>query len=147
MKLQQAVKKETGYVAISTAAGCVVMLAVFFLLNRVKVLGNVPFGASEIVSALIGWFVASLNFFLMAISVQKVAGIADQKKARSAMTVSYRYRTILQVAWAAVSILVPFFNPAAGIIPLFIPSIMIKLRGIGSHQQQHKGSKGKEVKA
>ena len=144
MKLQKAVKQETRFVAATTGAGCLVMLLLFYILHRTGILGRVPFGPPEIVSGVIGWFIATLNFFMMAVSVQKVASLEDQRQARQAMTVSYRYRTILQIAWAAVSILVKFFNPAAGIIPLFIPSIMIKLRGILSGRNGSKANDNTE---
>lgn len=139
MHLQEAVKKETVRVSAAAGAGCIVMLAVFYILHRTGALGRVPFGAPEVVSAVIGWVVSSLNFFLMAVTVQNVAGMTDQDKAKKTMTVSYRYRMILQLGWAVLSILIPFFNPAAGIIPLFIPSIMIKIRGLASRRGKRSG--------
>lgn len=144
MHLQPAVRKETFRVAAATGIGTAAMLAVFLLLNRTKVLGDVPCGARELVSALIGWFVASMNFFLMAVSVQKIAGMTDQDKAKKAMTVSYRYRMLMQLGWAVISILVPFFNAAAGIIPLFIPSIMIKASGISRRKKNPGGTDGQK---
>ena len=66
----------------------------------------------------------------MAVTVQKVASIEDDKQARSTMGVSYRYRTLMQLLWVILAIVVPVFNMVAGIVPLFIPSIVIKLRGI-----------------
>ena len=63
-------------------------------------------------------------------TVQKVANIEDEKQARATMGVSYRYRTLLQLLWVILAIVVPVFNMVAGIVPLFIPSLVIKLRGI-----------------
>ena len=74
--------------------------------------------------------VAVGNFLGMAVSVQKVASIEDEDRARKTMGVSYRYRTMIQFLWIILSIVLPFINPVAGIAPLFIPSIVIKLRGI-----------------
>lgn len=131
MHLQDTVKKEAARVAAATGIGTLIMLLVFFLLHIAHIFGDVPFGIAEIVSGAIGWFVASMNFFLMAVTVQKVAGLTDdQDKAKKTMTASYRYRMILQLVWAVLSFVVKFFNPAAAIIPLFIPSIAIKISGI-----------------
>ena len=69
-------------------------------------------------------------FFWMAITVQKVASIEDEVRAKRTMGVSYRYRTMLQFLWVILAIVVPVFNLVAGIVPLFIPSFTIKLRGI-----------------
>ena len=77
-----------------------------------------------------GFVVAVGNFFWMAVSVQKVASIEDEERARKTMGVSYRYRTLMQFVWVILAIVVPIINPVSGIVPLFIPSIMIKLRGI-----------------
>ncbi len=129
MKLQSAVKKETGIVAASTAAGILIMIVVFFVLHMV-IPDWVPFDIKVILGAIGGFVFAVGNFFWMAVSVQKVASITDDAKARSTMGVSYRYRTLLQFLWIILAIVIPFINPVSGIIPLFIPSLMIKLRGI-----------------
>ena len=129
MKLQDAVKKETGIIAVGTAIGILVMYVVFFVLHMV--LPNwAPFDIQVILGGIGGFIVAVGNFFWMAISVQKVAGITDEERARKTMSVSYRYRTMLQFLWVIIAIVAPIFNMATGIIPLFIPSLIIKLRGI-----------------
>ncbi|RKM55157.1 hypothetical protein D6853_10510 [Butyrivibrio sp. X503] len=129
MKLQSAVKKETGIVAASTGAGILIMIVVFFVLHMV-IPDWVPFDIKVILGAIGGFAVAVGNFFWMALTVQKVASITDDAKARGTMGVSYRYRTLLQFLWIILAIVVPFINPVSGILPLFIPSLMIKLRGI-----------------
>ena len=129
MKLQSAVKKETGIVAASTGAGILIMIVVFFVLHMV-IPDWVPFDIKVILGAIGGFAVAVGNFFWMAVTVQKVASITDDAKARGTMGVSYRYRTLLQFLWIILAIVVPFINPVSGILPLFIPSLMIKLRGI-----------------
>jgi hypothetical protein len=129
MKLQKAVKKETGIIAASVAVGVLVMYLVFFCLHMV-VPDWAPFDIKVIIGGIGGFLVAVGNFLGMAISVQKVASIEDEDRARKTMGVSYRYRTMLQFLWIILSIVLPFINPVAGIAPLFIPSIVIKLRGI-----------------
>ena len=126
------------------------MLIVFFILHRV-VPESVPFGIREVISGLIGCAVAAGNFFMMAVTVQKIAELgakADTKvnpddpeapvevdpaaneDARRMMKLSYRNRMLLQLIWAVLALALPAFNGAAGIIPLFIPSLLIKARGI-----------------
>lgn len=129
MKLQKAVKKETGILAASVAVGVFVMYLVFFCLHMV-VPDWAPFDIKVIAGGIGGYLIAVGNFFWMAISVQKVASIEDEDRARKTMGVSYRYRTLIQFLWIILSIVLPFINPVAGIAPLFVPSIVIKLRGI-----------------
>ncbi len=131
MKLQDAVKKETGIIAMGTAIGILVMYLVFFVLHMV-VPDWAPFDIKVILGGIFGFIVAVGNFFWMAISVQKVASIEDEDRARKTMGVSYRYRTMLQFLWVILALVVPVFNPVTGIVPLFIPSLIIKLRGIMS---------------
>ena len=129
MKLQDAVKKETGIIAMGTATGVLIMFAIFFVLHMVFP-NWAPFDIKVILGGIGGLIVAVGNFFWMAVSVQKVASIEDEERARKTMGVSYRYRTMLQFLWVILAIVVPFFNLVSGIVPLFIPSIIIKLRGI-----------------
>ncbi len=137
VKLQDAVKKETGNIAIGTGIGVLITFLVFFVLH-VVVPEDAPFGWSVpfdykvILAGIIGFCVAVANFFWMAVTVQKVTSIEDEGRARQTMAVSFRYRTLMQLLWVILAIVVPVFNLVAGIVPLFIPSITIKLRGIMS---------------
>ena len=128
-KLQDAVKKETTNIAIGVGVGVCLMYLVFFVLHMVAP-DWAPFDYKVILGGIGGFVVAVGNFFWMAVTVQKVASLEDEDKARSTMGVSYRYRTLLQLLWVILAIVVPVFNLVAGIVPLFIPSITIKLRGI-----------------
>ena len=129
MKLQDAVKKETGIIAAGTAVGVLVLYVAFYVLHMV-VPNWAPFDIKVILGGIGGFIVAVGNFFWMAVSVQKVASITDEERARRTMSVSYRYRTMLQFLWVILAIVLPVFNLVSGIAPLFIPSIIIKLRGI-----------------
>ena len=91
---------------------------------------SVPFDYKVILGGIGGFLIAVGNFFWMAMTVQKVASMEDEKQARATMGVSYRYRTLLQLLWVILAIVLPVFNLVAGIVPLFIPSLFIKLRGI-----------------
>jgi hypothetical protein len=135
MKIQPAVKTETGKIAIGTGVGVLIMFVVFFVLHMVIPQDApfslaVPFDHRVILGGIGGFLVAVGNFFWMAMTVQKVASTEDESKARQTMGVSYRYRTLLQLLWVILAIVVPVFNLVAGIVPLFIPSLFIKLRGI-----------------
>ncbi|MBO5503719.1 MAG: ATP synthase subunit I [Lachnospiraceae bacterium] len=129
MKLQDAVKKETVFVAAGTAAGTAVMILAFYALNRVMP-ESVPFHSGVILGGICGCAVAVLNFFLMAVTVQKVANTEDQDTAYRTMKLSYRNRMLLQLLWVIVAIAVPVFQFAAGILPLMIPSLVIKAKGV-----------------
>ena len=88
MKLQDAVKKETGIIAAGTAVGVLVIYVVFYVLHMV-VPSWAPFDIKVILGGIGGFIVAVGNFFWMAVSVQKVASITDEERARRTMSVSY----------------------------------------------------------
>ncbi len=127
--MQDAVKKETSIMAAGCAGGCILLIAAFAVLHRFLP-EIVPFDFKVILSSILGFAVAAGNFFWMALTVQKVASMENEEAARSTMGASYRYRTAGQLLWAVLALVLPVFNGAAGIIPLFFPSALIKIRGI-----------------
>ena len=129
MKLQKAVKDETIFVALGSVILSAVMLIVFFVLHKVFP-EQVPMGLPVVIGAVGGCAVAVGNFFLMALTVQKVAGIENYDQAYRSMQVSYRYRTFLQLIWCVLTMVLGFINPVAGMLPLLWPSLLIKGRGI-----------------
>ncbi|MBQ8986179.1 MAG: ATP synthase subunit I [Lachnospiraceae bacterium] len=129
MKLQKAVKDETVFVALGSIILSVIMVIVFFILHRVFP-ERVPMDLPVIIGAVGGCAVAIGNFFLMAVTVQKVAGIENYDQAYRSMQVSYRYRTFLQLIWCVLTMVLGFINPVAGMLPLLWPSLLIKGRGI-----------------
>lgn len=128
MRLSEAVGEATRFVAVGTAAGTAVEIAVFLILHLF--IPEVPFGIGVVVSAVLGWAVAAGNFLLMAIAAEKSANDDNYDNAKRRMTVSYRYRTFMQLAFIVIAIVVPFLNWAAAVIPLLIPSLVIKGKGI-----------------
>ena len=140
MKLQKAVKDETVVVALGSLILSVIMVLVFFGLNKAFP-EQVPMGLPVIAGAVGGCAVAVGNFFLMALTVQKVAGIENYEEAYRSMQVSYRYRTFLQLIWCVLTMVLTFINPVAGMLPLLWPSLLIKGRGILSGVKKQ----GKEV--
>ena len=137
MVIQDAVKKETSFIAVGTAVASLLVIILFFVLHQV-VPQNAPFGYkvpfdyTVFLGAIGGTLVAVGNFFWMGLTVQKITGMSEEEtdKARSTMAVSLRYRTMLQLLWVILSIFVPAINLITGVAPLFIPSILIKIRGI-----------------
>ena len=107
----------------------VILVIVFFVLHRVFP-ERVPMDLPVIIGAVGGCAVAIGNFFLMAVTVQKVAGIENYDQAYRSMQVSYRYRTFLQLIWCVLCMVLKFINPVAGILPLLWPSLLIKGKGI-----------------
>ena len=128
-ELAPAIKAETKRVAVCTAAGVAVMLIAFLILHK-AVPEKVPFDYRVVLGGLGGGTVAVLNFFLMALTVQKVVSTQDEDLARGRMKASYSRRMLMQMAWVVVAIVAPCFHFVAGIVPLLFPSLGIKLTGI-----------------
>lgn len=127
--IQPAVKKETKKVALSTAAGVFLMWIVFFVLHMIQPDG-IPFDYTVILGGIGGGAVAVLNFFLMGLTVQKVAAAETEDLARSQMKASYTWRTFMQIIWIVMAIALPCFHFVAGLAPLLFPGIGIKILGI-----------------
>lgn len=130
MKLQSAVKKETVAVAAGTGIGCLALLALFLILYVIFPESSVKFDYRVVLGVLVGGAVAVGNFFLMAVTVQNVVNVTNRDDALRMMRISYRNRMLMRGIWIIIAIVAPCFNYAAGIIPLFIPGFVIKLRGI-----------------
>lgn len=130
MKLQSAVKKETVAVATGTGIGCLALIALFLIFYLIFPESSVKFDYRVVLGALGGGAVAVANFFLMAVTVQNVVNVTNRDDALRMMRVSYRNRMLMRGIWIIIAIVAPCFNYAAGIIPLFIPGFVIKLRGI-----------------
>ncbi len=136
-KLQPAVKKETRNVFLYSLIGTVVMWIGFFVLHLIMP-EDVSFDAYVFIGGIGGMLVATLNFFIMALTVQKVASEEDDKKARSIMKTSYSRRMLMQIAWIIVALCVPFINWVAGILPLLFPGLGIKIKGILNQKKYNK---------
>lgn len=129
MKIQPAVKKETSYVFICTLAGTILLWLVNLSLHQCMP-ERVPFGFGEMLSSLLGMLLAILNFFWMGMTVQSVVQEENQERAVQKMRLSYRYRMIMQMVFAAFLFFMPGLNFVTGLLPLIFPSISIKLKGV-----------------
>jgi len=131
-KISPALKKELGHVFIYVFIGVCLLILVFFLLNLI--MGNMPdyakFNYTVVLGAVAGGAVAFLNFFLMGLTVQKVASDPNTERAGNRMKLSYTYRYLMQIAWIVTAILAPCFNAIAGIVPLLFPTMGIKIAAI-----------------
>jgi len=132
-KLSQALKKELRNIIIYVAIGLVIMFGVFFLFICIfpEISESEDFEYWKIaLGGIAGSGIAVLNFFLMGLTVQKVASDPNAERARNRMKLSYTYRYLMQIAWIVIAILVPCFNYVAGIVPLLFPSLGIKIASI-----------------
>ncbi len=141
--IQPAVRKETGHVAVYCVIGTVLMWIALFLVNRF-LWPDVPFDYTVILGGIGGACVAVLNFFLMALTVQRVTAVTDDKEAARIMRLSFTRRMLLQVIWMGAAVLAPCFYWLAGILPLAFPSLGIKITGIISFSRK---SNGQEVES
>lgn len=120
-KIDPTVLKETGYVALFTVILSVLMQSVFLIIGKwdyTVLLGN-----------LLGAVVATGNFFVMGLSVQKALG-KEEKDARNVMKLSQTLRMFILFAFAAVGCLVPVFNTISVVVPFLFPRIAVALRAV-----------------
>lgn len=128
-EVQPAVKQETKKVALSTAAGVVLMWAVYAVLHA-AVPDKVPLDYTVFLGGIAGGAVAVLNFLWMGLTVQKVVSASKEDEARMWMKASYSQRMLFQMLWVIAAIAAPCFHFVAGILPLLFPSAGIKILGI-----------------
>lgn len=155
MKVQPAVKAETQRIAVGTAVLTVLMIAVFLVIGK--------FDYTVLLGALLGFIAAVGNFFLMALTVQKVtesmptlppreekeedqdenadeapeAPLSDEaRQAGKKMQLSYVLRLLALGGVAALAISVPCFHPWATLIPMLFPRVVIALLGAAGKNQK-----------
>ena len=113
------VKRETAYIAFWILIFSVIMEAVFVAIGRWNL--TVLFGN------FLGGGAALLNFFLMAVSVQKSLDM-EEKDAQNNMKLSHTMRNIMIIAVVVIGFVVPVFSPWSTIIPQFFTRIAVALR-------------------
>lgn len=117
MRVLEVTRRETGRIACGVLAFSAVMELVFVLLRRwdLTVLwGNLLGG---------GW--AVLNFFLLGLTVQKMADEPDQKRAKLKQQGSYSGRMLLTLGIIILAVQAPVFSWPAAVIPLLFPRLTI----------------------
>ena len=119
IKIEPAVKLESKRIAIGVLAMSVIMEIVFVVLGRFDytvLLGNLLGG---------GW--AILNFFLMALAVQKSVKKELPQEAKLVLQNSYTKRLLFSVSILLIGIKVEYFNWISVVIPLIFPRITIAI--------------------
>lgn len=130
MKIQPAVLKETGHIALGVALGDVVMLVVFALLKRLDY--------TVLLGALLGSIAAVGNFLLMGLGAQRA--LEDPDRAKALVQRSYTLRMLGLVAVMILGVAAPCFHVVAVIVPILLPSITIfVMRLLGLDKPKEKG--------
>ena len=152
MKVQDAVRKMTLVIGIGTAALSCLMVLVFVLVGK--------FDGTVIAGAVLGTAAATLNFFLMGLSVQKAAAqmtpaeqeadeeqaaeeekdsstgtpkkpLSDEgKQVKKQMQLNYTLRMLMLVVVAILAVCLPVFHPIATVLPFLFPRLVISIRGL-----------------
>ena len=118
-KIDRVVLQETAYIAVWTLILSAVMQAVFLIIGMwdyTVILGN-----------LLGAAANMLNFFLMALTVQKALE-KEEKEAKQTMKLSHSLRMLMLFVAAVLGIVLPYFNTFASVIPFFFTRIAIMFR-------------------
>lgn len=120
-KVDPVVKKETGWIAACVLIGSVLIQAVFLIIGK--------WDYTVLLGTLLGAAAAILNFFLMALTVQKAMELepADAKKK---MQFSQQMRLLMLLVLCVIGALLPCFHTIAMLIPHFIPRIGVSIRGL-----------------
>ena len=152
MKVQPAVQAETRKMALGVGVLTVLMIAVFLIIRQ--------FDYTVLLGAVLGCAAAVGNFFLMALTVQRVTDgmpvlpkrgeeaeeaedeekeqpISDEaKQAGKKMQLSFLLRMLMLGGVAALAITAPVFHPWAALLPLLFPRIVIALRSLFETKQK-----------
>ena len=118
-KANSIVKKETKYIAYFSSILSVLMQSVFLLIgkwNYTVLLGN-----------LLSLAVATLNFYVMGISVQKAVDM-EQGDAARLMRASQGIRNVAMFAAVAIGVALPWFNTVSVVLPVFFPRAAVAFR-------------------
>ena len=152
MKVQPAVQAETKKMALGVGVLTVLMIAVFLIIRK--------FDYTVLLGAALGFAAAVGNFFLMALTVQKVTGnmpvlpkkeeetgesedeekeqpLSDEaKQAGKQMQLSFLLRMLMLGGVAVLAITAPIFHPWAALLPMLFPRIVIALRSLFENKQK-----------
>ena len=122
MKLQAASKRETMRIAVGSLICLVIMLAGFFVLSLFEI---IAFNYRVILGGIGGTIVAVLNFVILCLTIQKVAGMENGKPLKAKVQLSYNLRLAFQAAWVIVAFIAPCFHALAAAIPLLFPTVVL----------------------
>ena len=97
MRVQEATRRETVHIALGVLAFSAVMHLVYLAIGRWE--PGVLWGN------LLGGGFAILNFFMLGLTVQKVANMTDEKRAKMNLQSSYTLRMLLTLAVVVVAVM------------------------------------------
>lgn len=138
MKIQKAIKDETLHIALGVVVLSLLMEAVFALIGK--------WDMTVLWGNLLGGIYAVLNFFILGLTVQKVANDGDEKRGKSWMQFSYSTRMFGTVVIVFLGITMPYFNWLVVLLCQFFPRITIAAMGFsGKHAKD--AQKEQEMKA
>lgn len=142
MKLDKSIRTELAFVAAGLAVGDVLVCVVFALLHA--------FDYTVALGALWGSLFAWLSIFMLAIYVQKAADASEAEKAiaQNRLRASYSLRMLLMAAAIVASVVIPFLNYIAALIPFLIPQpvLMLRRRAVRSKNRRMAQEASKEEK-
>ncbi len=120
-KIDPAVWKETRYIALVTILLGALQQAVFLVIGK--------WSFSVLLGGIYGWAAALMNFFLMALTVQKAVS-QEEKDAKNTMKLSQNLRLLGLFVLAMIAYLLPFINTISAVLPYLYPRIAIYLSPI-----------------
>lgn len=116
------VMRSTRYIAVIVLIGSLLMQAVFLIIGKwdmTVLLGN-----------LLGAATAIVNFFIMALTVQKALDAGDKDNANKRTQLSRSMRMLMMLVVCVIGHLAPCFNLYAVAIPLAFPSVGAMLSSV-----------------
>ncbi|MBQ9121383.1 MAG: hypothetical protein IJY12_03345 [Clostridia bacterium] len=119
-KIDPTVKKETVYIAAWVAVFSALTQAVFLIIGH--------WDYTVLTGNLLGALAATLNFFLMGVSVQRALAKEAEKDAKQVLRLSRTLRMLFLFVVAVIGVTVPCFHYVATLIPLLFPRIAIAFR-------------------
>lgn len=117
MRVQEATRRETLHIALGVLCFSAVMHLVFLALGR--------WSLGVLWGNLLGGVFAVCNFFFLGLTVQKIAGETDEKRAKLKLQGSYTVRMLLTLAVIVLAIKLPCMVWPAAVIPLLFPRLTI----------------------
>lgn len=121
-QIDPTIRRDTKYIVLVVVILTALMESVFLILGK--------WDTTVLFGGLLGAATAILNFFMMAMSVQKAVAKEEKKEASGTMKASQSLRMVMLVVICAVAALLPgVFNLIATLVPLLFPSIGAKLYG------------------
>lgn len=128
IKIEPAVKLETKHIAIGVAAMSVLMEIVFVVIGQ--------FDYTVLLGGLAGAAIAILNFFFMAMDVQKAVHRDTPDEAKLLMHHSQQKRLLLIGAAFVVGVKILNLHWVALLLPLFFPRITIFVKTLPIFQRK-----------